>query len=68
MSWLIKTDKDNYEVWSDSEYSMMKLKCEYYGAKPHWVEVRQLDVQMVTNELKYSTSDLWDKKKILALL
>jgi hypothetical protein len=43
MSWLIKTDKDKFEIWSDSEYSMMKSKCEYYGSKPYWIEVRQLE-------------------------
>ncbi len=67
MSWLIKTDKDNFEVWSDREYSMMKQKCEYYGAKPHWVEIRQLDTKTATNELNWSPSRSWDKKKSLVL-
>lgn len=67
MSWLIKTDKDNFEVWSDREYSMMKQKCEYYGAKPHWEEIRQLDTQTTSNELSWSPSTIWGKKKTLVI-
>jgi hypothetical protein len=43
MSWLIKTEDDKLEIWTDQEYTMMNQKCDYYGAKPHWLVVRQLD-------------------------
>jgi hypothetical protein len=48
MSWLIKTDKDKFEIWSDKEYLTMKSKCEYYGSTPSWVEVRQLESPSTT--------------------
>ena len=54
MSWLIKTDKDKFEVWSENEYSTMKLKCEYYGSKPHWTEVRQLEKPQNTSKLHWN--------------
>jgi hypothetical protein len=58
MSWLIKTDKDKFEIWSDKEYSMMKSKCEYYGSKPYWVEVRQLENStMPIHTLKRESSE-----------
>jgi hypothetical protein len=43
MSWLIKTEEGKFEIWTDQEYTMKKQKCLYYGSKPLWVEVRQLD-------------------------
>jgi len=43
MSWLIKTEEDKFEIWTDQEYTMMKQKCEYYGSKPRWSAVRQLE-------------------------
>lgn len=67
MSWLIKTDNDKFEVWSDKEYSMMKRKCEYYGAKPNWVEVRQLEENTLTSsQLQWDlTSALKGKKSLI---
>ena len=63
MSWLIKTDKDNFEVWSDKEYSLMKQKCEYYGAKPHWIDIRQLETPMTTRELNWNPPSISGTKK-----
>jgi hypothetical protein len=56
MSWLVKIDQDKFEVWSDKEYSMMKQKCEYYGAKPHWVEIRQLENPLTASQLNWELS------------
>jgi len=49
MSWLIKTEADKFEIWTDQEYTMRKQKCEYYGSKPLWVEVRQLESSVLRN-------------------
>lgn len=43
MSWLIKTEEGKFEIWTDQEYTVRKQKCLYYGSKPLWVEVRQLE-------------------------
>lgn len=68
MSWLVKTGNDNFEVWSDKEYSMMKQKCEYYGAKPHWIEIRQLETKITSSELNWSPPDTVPAKKKLLVL
>jgi hypothetical protein len=49
MSWLIKTEEDKFEIWTDQEYTMRKQKCEYYGSEPLWVEVRQLESSISRN-------------------
>jgi hypothetical protein len=43
VSWLIKTGEDKFEIWTDEEYCMKKQKCEYYGAKPYWTEIKQME-------------------------
>ena len=49
MSWLIKTEEGKFEIWTDQEYTIKKQKCEYYGSKPLWVEVRQLESSVSRN-------------------
>lgn len=49
MSWLIKIEEDKFEIWTDQEYTMRKQKCLYYGSKPLWVEVRQLENSVSRN-------------------
>ena len=43
MSWLIKTAGNTLEIWTDQEYTIMKEKCEYYGAAPYWQAIRHLE-------------------------
>lgn len=43
VSWLIKTEENRFEIWTDEEYSMRQQKCEYYGSKPFWKEVKKID-------------------------
>jgi hypothetical protein len=49
MSWLIKTDENKFEIWTDEEYRMKKQKCEYYGSKPSWTEIKQMENTLFQN-------------------
>jgi len=50
MDWLVKLGRHEFEIWTESKYSMMVKKCEYYGAKQFWQTIRKLDGH---SEMKY---------------
>lgn len=56
VSWLIKTGKDKFEIWTDEEFSMRKHKCEYYGSQPFWTVVKQIDSSIQNIYQKLSPS------------
>lgn len=43
MYWSVKISLNEFEIWTDAQYTMMIKKCEYYGAKPFWEEIRKLE-------------------------
>lgn len=43
MAWLIKTEINKLEIWSDNKFDSMTRKCEYYGAKPLWRVLSRVD-------------------------
>lgn len=51
MHWLVKTNLNEFEVWTDATHSMMVKKCEYYGAKPFWQEVEKFETELESNSL-----------------
>jgi hypothetical protein len=42
MYWLVKTNSNQLEIWSESEQQFRLMKCEYYGAKPFWENIRKI--------------------------
>ena len=58
MYWLIKTDLNQLEIWSDIQCSMMVRKCEYYGAKPFWQKIRELEVATIKNNFSADLGEL----------
>lgn len=57
MYWLIKTDLNEFEIWSDLQYAMMVRKCEYYGAHPSWQKIRELEPTSITEDYAIDQSD-----------
>ena len=41
--WIVKINRIEFELWTDEKYFMMIRKCEYYGAKPFWLESRKIE-------------------------
>lgn len=42
MYWLIQTHSNHLQIWTEREYQIRVMKCEYYGAKPFWQMARRL--------------------------
>jgi len=58
MNWLIKTNSKQLEVWSDTEYKLRLMKCEYYGARPFWEKIRSLAPPSPDETLKYDIGEI----------
>jgi len=58
MNWLVKTNSKKLEVWSESEYRNKLMKCQYYGARPFWKEVRELSPPSPDQQVKYSIGEI----------
>jgi hypothetical protein len=43
MYWLVKINLNEFEIWTDAQYSIMLQKCEYYGAKPFWQDIKKIE-------------------------
>jgi len=43
MAWIIKTDVNKLEIWSEDKYKSMTRKCLYYGSKPGWSVVSKVN-------------------------
>ncbi len=63
MNWLIKTNAEQLEVWSESEYQNRLMKCEYYGARPFWEKIRRLTPPNPDQEVKYDVGEIIPYKR-----
>ena len=43
--WLVKTNADQLEIWTEAEQQFRQMKCEYYGAKPFWKNLMKITPQ-----------------------
>lgn len=58
MSWLVKINSKQLEVWSESEYRNKLMKCEYYGARPFWKNIRELSPPNPDQKVNYSVGEI----------
>ncbi len=58
MNWLVKTNSQQLEVWSESEYRNKLMKCEYYGARPFWQKIRKLAPPGPEQQINYSVGEI----------
>lgn len=47
--WIVKVNSIEFEVWTDEKYFMRVRKCEYYGAKPFWLQSRRIGSPEISN-------------------
>ena len=43
MYWIVKINFKEFEIWTEAKYAMMMKKCEYYGARPFWQEIKKIE-------------------------
>lgn len=63
MSWLVRTNTKELEVWSESEYENRLMKCEYYGARPFWKKIRKLIPPSSNQEIHYKVGEIIPYKR-----
>jgi hypothetical protein len=43
MLWIIQLpNKPETEIWSEEKLEMMRQKCLFYGATPHWIQLKAI--------------------------
>ncbi len=63
MNWLVRTNSEQLEVWSDTEYNHRLMKCQYYGARPFWEKIRSLVPPSPDDTLKYDIGEIIPYKR-----
>ena len=63
MNWLVKTNAQQFEIWSESEYQNRLSKCQYYGARPFWKKVRMLAPPEPNKEIHYRIGEVIPYKR-----
>ena len=58
MNWLVKTNAHQFEIWSETEYQNRLSKCQYYGARPFWKNVRRLTPPDPKEEIQYRIGEV----------
>jgi len=58
MDWLVKLGRHEFEIWTESKYSMMVKKCEYYGAKQFWQTIRKLGDHTESKKYKWEPGEI----------
>ncbi len=64
MHWLVKINLSEFEIWTEARYAMMIQKCEYYGAKPFWQEIRKLELRPSTRNHRWEPGEIVPYAKI----
>ena len=58
MYWLVKISLKEFEIWTDAKYHMMVKKCEYYGAKPFWQEIKKLESHSNSKNFRWEPGEI----------
>ena len=63
MNWLVRINSKRLEVWSDTEYQQRLMKCEYYGARPFWEDIRSLAPPGPNDKVRYDVGEIIPYKR-----